>query len=289
MTFLSRAQIVKTALPHRVTRPGSDWRVCDSSIEAAIDEILDALGGGSGTRVHWYKQTEKKWIFRLANGDVVKAMYLHTLPLRLKYRRYARDEAANLIWAASKGIHVPSVHGIGARRSRAGLVDTAVLMLDELAGMRTVTELLQEAGDEMDRISAVLRATIPVFERLHQSGCNHIDLNAGNILLDPRNLQATPAVIDFKYALFHQRPSLEILMLEAARFGRDCTTLVPAEAVRAWFESLLDHLSVENERQREWCRRRFDCYLHVRLSRKDRQRVNPYPAREAEHFTHVIA
>ncbi len=284
MTTLNRAQIVKTALPHRIRRPGSDWRACDASIEDAIDTVLRVLlGANPSPDLRWFKHTDKKWIFRIDGGHVAKVMYLATLMLRLKYRRYARDEAGNLIWAASQGVRVPPVHAVGAIRTRTGLVGSAVLIVGELGGMRTVTELLREADGEPDRIANVLRATLPAFERLFRCGCNHIDLNAGNIMLDPADLQAMPAVIDFKYALFHRRPSLEILMLEAARFGADCATMVPDAAVQEWFESLLAAVAVENAGQREWCRKRFHGYLNRRMSRKDRQRAEPFPSREAEH------
>ena len=173
---------------------------------------------------------------------VVKVFPLSRLRDRLRHKRYAYNETVNLLTAADLGLPVPGVFGYGLCREM-GLTRWNALLLQFLQG-RPLREHL--AGADALTQRNLLWRVLPLFQKIYQAGCNHIDLGPHAIFLGDTN-GARDCLIDFQYCRFLEKPDPRTLAAQAGYFGWCLTTywnLAPASLVTEWFETLLDKLSL---------------------------------------------
>ena len=285
----SRYKIVKNHLGYKQGRfPVSHWWMKDESLSfltEEVSEILKDTGNPSVKGVEILKLTRRKGIYRVFNPDdasqsyVIKIFFLRHLSHRLSFHRYGLDEAANFITASSRGIKTPELLAYGQYYARSCLIKVGVVVTGDLRGYQTIGKLLEES-DESEH-GEMLGRTIPVFCSLYHSGCNHIDVNSGAILLGEDKLNGDAYLLDFQHAQFYDSASMEILMFEAAYFARACQNMISNEVVMLWRDDLLAAVDVTGAEDLEKCKDLFDYYLHCEgnkstqnnLSRKQRKRI----------------
>lgn len=198
------------------------------------------------------KRATRRLIFKhvfCGSTVVVKAFPLQLLRHKLKYKKYAYAEAANLTKAKALGLPVPKVLGYKEHR-RWGLVQwNAVLM--EYFAYPTLGQCLQQTSDETLQWQYLLR-TLPLFKKFYQAGCNHLDFKPDSILVSSD--ERSDVLIDFQYVVFLSNPNPEVLVMQVAHFAWEASirhSYVSEELIKAWFEALLSHLDFPQD-QRLW-------------------------------------
>ena len=179
---------------------------------------------------------------------VVKAFPLRGLRTRLKHWKYAPSEAWNLGEAVERGLPVPTLYGLGARRELALVRWNAVLM-QRVEG-RTFSEVLEEADDD-DQRSVWIERSIALFRQIYRAGCNHIDLKPEALTFGV--IPESDRIIDFQYCTFADEPNIDTFMAQAGHFvhwwersDAPSTTLVDG-----WFDALLAAVEVPAARRDE--------------------------------------
>lgn len=181
-----------------------------------------------------------------ADRWVIKAFPLDGLRSRLKHRKYARSEAANLILARQRSVPAPAVHALGEQR-RLGLVVWNAVIMDWVGG-RTFSEALHRAADDGERLD-VLRRCARLFRLLYRAGCNHIDLKPEAVRIGQDT--AADGIIDFQYCTFRDGPSLDTVMAQAGHFAHWWEKQDPGDStwISCWVEHLLGVLEVPPARR----------------------------------------
>ncbi len=303
MILGKRQRIVASSLgfSFKTDNPRSRWWLRDEGIVPMVRCVFESMVGvASGSfsqmpsNIRILKHNDRKhvWLVEQESAScspcVAKLFFLKRLRNRLKYYKYALDEAAGLLTASSRGLNTPRVYGYGHIYGSFGLVQAGVVLMKALSGYATIESLMQnERLDESAR-AGVMRQAIPLIVRLYHAGCNHIDLNCGAIMV-PDNIETGKGgsremdscqayILDMQHARFHDAPSREILMFEAAYFARACTPWVGRDVIMDWLSRLLDEVEVRDGSCRAMMHERFMQYLSLDLSRKERKSIRPFPS-----------
>ncbi len=264
------------------------WWLSDKSLiplaQLAASAIDTCGESPSSHDVEILKRQDRRLILRINLSQSGQAPFIMKVsPLRclrhrlkyhsMKYNRFAFGEAVNLLIAAKRGLKVPKVYGYGCIYGSCRLITKDILILEDLAPRTPVGELLKlNRGDE-EKCAKILSRTIPSFVDLYKEKCNNISTNMGAIMLGDENSKQDDFIVDFEYAKFHNKPSLEVLMFEAGHFAKHCCTWVAKETVNEWKDKLLDAVEIQRPRIREKMTGYFNYYFNAQLSRKERQKV----------------
>lgn len=234
---------VEAALPVRYAIGPSHWQLAAQDWEPAAVRTTELIEHPERIPAAClFKQGERRLIFRLeesgarAPGAVVKSFPLTHLRHRWKHQKYAPGEVSNLFEARRRGLPVPRVFGLGLRR-RFGLVSWNAAVVELMPG-RPLKELLAKADETTQR--ALLRRVLPLFKRVYEAGCNHIDFGPHAILLEDAK---GDCLIDFQYCRFLPEPAPKTFAAVSGYFAWCLTThwnLTPPAVVHEWFDELLD-------------------------------------------------
>lgn len=242
------------------------------SILSAIDECNESV---LPDNVVTLKQSPgKRIIFRINSSKfaqesfVAKVFLLHRFKHKLKYhwmkyQRYAFNEAANLIIAAHRGLNVPKVYGYGYTYGLPGLIKTSIVILEDLVQLTSVDELLRVNRVDEEKCAKILSRTIPVFVKLHKTMCHIVYILSDAIMLGSEGSNQDAFVLDFEYAKFHNKPSLEILMYEAAYFAQSCPDFLTERIIYDWVAKLLDAVEIGDNANRRKLIERFNYYFVI--------------------------
>jgi tRNA A-37 threonylcarbamoyl transferase component Bud32 len=283
MLSLRKRRIITSTLKfrHRDTRRVKWWLKDESlipvarSVVAAIRDITNQTAPSNGGII---KLNERKIVFRIkhpqdaAQSLVAKVFLLNSFARRLKYDRYGLDEAANLIKARDRGINTPVVYGYGHMHDILGFVKVNVVILEDLRGLSSIRVLMCEKSE--NECPKIFMRTIPLFVRLYRTGCKHIDVNNGNVMLCEHDLDSKVFLIDFQHAKFHSKPSSEILMFEAGYFARSCHDRVPIETINQWLDRIFTAVGIHSSAETQKMRERFNYYFGTYLSRQERIKIH---------------
>jgi len=269
-------EIVKKNLKLRYSpSPDAAWLLAGDEFCQAADAAVSCIRNpAESCNLSLLKDSNNRFIFRLkvnSAGPDISSVIVKSFPMkRLKqrlyqYRCYGAREAANLLKADSRGIPVPRVYGCG-QIGRLGLIDSTVVMMEDLNQYRSIYELLSSADLEDSGKAELLRRAGRLFLKLYEGGCNHIDISGQSVWLSEAD--DDDRLIDFHYAAFHSQPSLMVLMFNMAYFGDSVGNLVFSEALlEPWAREVLAELSVtDTERWIEV----YQQFKSKRLSRKQR-------------------
>ena len=145
------------------------------------------------------KQARQRFIARAPapGGSVVFKVFPLKNPIsRLKFRKYACREFANLQTAQERGAPVPLPIAYFEKR-RFGLVVACGLVMEDLRGWQDLKQIAGLPGESA--LTAAHRASA-VLADLDRRGCLHVDARDENILVSP---DGAHRVIDWQYASFH--------------------------------------------------------------------------------------
>ncbi len=231
------------------------------------------------------KEEDNRHVFKITSRDNTKSYIFKVFPLqcvrhRLKYlwmtrkfSRFAYGEAISLLIASEKGINVPDVYGYGYILGKSMLIEKSVLILECLSHHTTIGDLLELHRNDQARCLQILNRSIPIFVKLYETACNHISVNAGAIMLSDEDCLKDDFILDFEYAKFYKKPSLELLMFEAATLARYCKCWVSKDTMNEWAKELLIAVGVRNNLDVNNLMARFLCHFNTQLSRKERSRI----------------
>jgi len=239
---------IERGLPVSIRVESACWRIVDESWRPSVPHATRRIiGQEEVSAADLLKRGPRRLVFRheTALPDhpnvIVKAFPLDTLRHRWRHDKYGRAEATNLIIARQRGLPVPRVFAFGWQRQW-GLVAWNALLMEFMNG-QPMKEHLSSADAHAKR--ELLWRVMPLFRRVYETGCNHIDLGPHAILLGES--PAEDCLIDFQYCRFLEQPAPETFAAQAGYFGWCLTThwnLVPRDMVMEWFEALLAGLSL---------------------------------------------
>lgn len=293
---LNKRAILKTTLGLKYSDlPRVKWWLRDESIipmaQCATSASDEYQKSSSPHNIQILKaRAGKQFVLRIKPSElidqsfVVKVFILHRLKYRLKYHalkydRFAFAEAANLIIASQRGLNVPKLYGYGTIHGFSQLVKKSVVIREDLSRYVTLGALLKLNREDEEESARILSRTIPMFIDLYQAACNHIDMNLDSIMLSGPNSKQKDFILDFEFAQFHDEPSLEILMFEAAFFANRCSALVADGTIKQWRARLLNAIQGRDNATRRELIKRFNYYLSITqphtglLRRKERIQI----------------
>jgi len=221
------------------------WQLVDESWRGAATRSAEIIERPERIPAgNLFKQGERRLIFRLDDphprhpGVVVKSFPLALIRHRLKAQKYAPTETANLLVAKDRGLPVPTVFACGVHR-QLGLVSWNAILIQLMPG-RPLKERLSNADPAVQR--ELLWRVLPLFKKVYETGCNHIDFGPHAILLDDA---MGDSLIDFQYCRFLDQPSPRTFAALVGYFGWCLTThwnLTPPPLIHEWYEALLDYV-----------------------------------------------
>ncbi|MBT3287839.1 MAG: hypothetical protein HN380_10885 [Victivallales bacterium] len=174
----------------------------------------------------------------------------HTRQVLLgRYRRYGPAELEHLLLARKKGVPVPQVYGYAEKRLAGLMVTNTAVMMEDFSGAETLGGVLA-SQPTLKEEEAALAVAGSLLLRLHAAGCNHIDLNAGNIFLPTESLPEG-GVIDLMYACFHPIPSLNTLCFMVGYLANSMAFHIPADRIDHWIAEVIAASEGAN-RQAHW-------------------------------------
>lgn len=288
---MNKSKLIRDVLKfkHRHSQRASIWLknenlvpVAQSAI-SAIDKYNEAI---SPHNVVTLKHCAGKRVVFCINAPltaketfVVKVFPLRRLKHRLrfpwtKHSRYAFNEAANLIIAAKRGVRVPKVYGYGCIYDSHHLTKASLVLLEYLAQHTSADQLLKLNREDEKECARILDSTIPIFISLHEAYCNIVYILSDAIMLGGEDSKQDPVVLDFEYARFYDKPSLEVLVYEAAYFAQSCPDWLERRIVYDWFAKLLDAVAIRDEGARRKLTGRFDYYLGAICHMSHKEAVN---------------
>lgn len=233
----------------KVPRRPVVWRLKENTVK---DEVLDITRWIENSTLippnKLYKQGVRRLIFQHSFGAqqvLVKAFPLKLLRHRLKYKRYAWNEGNNLLRAQAHHLPVPEVVGYGVAKWW-GLVKWCAVLMEHLNCL-TLGQCLRQHVDEVLQWQYLLRV-LPLFKKIYESGCNHLDFKPDSILL--REEEARDFIIDFQYVVYSEKPNPNILVMQAAHFAWEVSVKhgwVSEQLLVAWFEILLEYLDLTQD------------------------------------------
>ncbi len=230
------SSILGQQLPVNCHGPGAVGRARTGRLSLDLQRHARAIRNGTVSDV--LKRTERRLVFR--DGDhVVKVVFLGTLHRKLRWRRYGRSEAGNLIRADALGVTVPRVLALGRLRTWRDPLVASVLVTENLQEHLSLADQLLGAADRPQR-QRRLDATVPLLVDLLRTGCFHVDISPDNVFL-PRSAEdgQRPAVIDFEYAEFVMPGSTSQLARQAGRLAHVCGLRWPELDYDGWFENVV--------------------------------------------------
>jgi len=285
----SRRTILKKALRFKYNDSlKSRWWLIDNNLIPIAQSIASAVDKFNGSflpdNIEIIKNEDRRFILRIdSSQSVEKSFIAKVFPLcclrhrlkyhRMKYKRFAFGEAVNLLIAAERGLNVPMVYGYGRIYGSSFLIKTDVLLLEDLADQTAVDKLLELNSNDQKKCAKILERTIPIIIGLYKAGCNNIGFNTGAIMLGDGNSAKNDFILDFEYAEFHDKPSLEVLMFEAANFAKYCRRWLTEQTINEWRAKLLDAIEIGDDVKRGNLIERFNYYFNSRLSRKERLKI----------------
>ena len=283
MLSIRKRRIMKSALKCRCRDSSRvKWWLKDESVtpvaQSVATAIMEITNQTVPSNTEIIKSSERKSVFRMehpqhpAQSFIAKVFLLNRFEHRLKYYKYGLDETANLIRAKARGINSPEVYGYGHIYDMLGLVKVSIIILEDLRHLSPIGVLMRAKSE--DERSRVFMRTVPLFVRLYEAGCNHIDVNSGAVMLSDRDLDSKVFLLDFQHAKFYDRPSSEILMFEAGRFAKSCRNWVSDETIGDWLADLFAAIGLDDSDERRTMRERFEYYFDTHLSRKEGRRVH---------------
>ena len=275
-----KKRIIKSVLKFSYEDPGKvKWWLRDNSLASLAQSITGTIRNITHhelqSNVEIFKLTDRKAVFSveypngLDSSYVAKAFLLSRIEHKFKYHKYGLNEVANLITAMDRGINTPKVYGYGHIYGLLRLVEASVIIMEDLRDFLPIKTLLLN-GTDNERHQIFMR-TIPLFVSLYNSGCNHIDVNSGAIMLCKHNLNPNVLLLDFQHAKFHSKPSSEILMFEAGHFAKSCRNMVPTKTINDWLDKLLKDVNINHANEVKEMKGRFHYYCKADLSRKQRK------------------
>ncbi|MCK5608399.1 hypothetical protein KAR91_41340, partial [Candidatus Pacearchaeota archaeon] len=190
------------------------------------------------------KEESNRMVFKITSKSNAKSYIFKVFPSqclkhRLKYiwmtrnsSRFAYGEAISLLIASEKGINVPDVYGYGYILGTSMLIEKSVLIIECLSHHTTIGELLESHRDNQEKCLQILNRAIPLFVKLYEAACNHISVNTGAIMLSNDKDPENDFILDFEYAKFYKKPSLELLMFEAATLAKYCKAWVSKDTMK---------------------------------------------------------
>ena len=220
------------------------------------------------------KKGHRRFVFRLkfaGTDPTAKPVVIKSFPMIspkekfLRYSRYGPAEVRNLLEAARRNLPVPLVFGYGQRRRWCLVLDTFIMM-EDLAPRRLLGEMLTQAQGQPQEQAEILDRTLKMFVQLYHAGCNHIDTTRHSIWIGNNPADST-RVSDFQYARFLNKPSIKVLLCQAALTTRSCSDMVPAEILESWIEKLMTAAEIKNTVYWLKVYRRF---LNSKMSRAQR-------------------
>lgn len=231
------------------------------------------------------KEEDNRQVFKITSRGNAKSYIFKVFPLqclrhRLKYlwmtrrsSRFAYGEAISLLIAAEKGINVPDVYGYGYVLDKSMLIEKSVLILECLSHHTTIGDLLELHRNDQARCLQILNRSIPLFVKLYETACNHISANTGAIMFSDESNPKDDFLLDFEYAKFYKKPSLELLMYEAATLAKYCKCWVSEDTMNEWAKELLIAVRVRDNLDINSLMARFLYHFNTQLSRKERSRI----------------
>ncbi|MBN2130796.1 MAG: hypothetical protein JW741_14940 [Sedimentisphaerales bacterium] len=225
-----------------------------------------------------YKWTERRLVFRFcAHGEgdrtlVAKGFLLRNPRDRVKSYRYGLEEAANLLMAAQRGISVPTLYGLGIQYGTFRLPTANFLLFECLSEYELVGDLLRKAQGNPTECRAILMRTVPTFVSLYQAGCNHIDIHTKTIMMH-RDVERPPKILDFHYARFSDRASLEVLAFEAGFFSGACSEVLHHDMIEEWASLLGERIGLRDVNAQRAFSERVRFYQTNSMSRKEKMSV----------------
>lgn len=244
---------IEHSLPAVIRDGVAYWRSIDESWRPSVALATRRITGREAIPANeLLKRGPRRLVFQQETSVpefqrvVVKAFPLDTLRHRWRHAKYGRAEATNLLAARKRGLPVPRIFAFGWQR-RWGLVAWNALIM-ELVDGRPMKEHLVNADEVAKR--ELLWRVLPLFRRVYELGCNHIDLGPHAILLG--RSPAEDCLIDFQYCRFLPQPDPKTFAAQAGYFAWCLTThwnLAPRDMVVEWFEALLSIVSLSNAPQ----------------------------------------
>jgi hypothetical protein len=242
------------ALPVKVKSPrGFCWSLVGEQWHGAAERLERFFLPSAGTvGVQVLKHTFNRTVVRIlpASEDLLPAV-AKVFPMRslrqylYRWRRYAPSEAAKLLEAARRGLPVPAVYGLGLHR-RWGLMRRSAVLMEDLAPLRPVGQLLRDSDGDAARQREIIMATVDVFVQMHNVGCCNLDINKGSVFLS-EDLKAPARVVDFQYAWFVEEPDDEGLAYQAAHFSAWCLPEVSPGLTAEWAAALMERAGVADK------------------------------------------
>jgi len=230
----------------------------------------------------------KRLLFRIKTSIptqkslVVKVLNVHLLRLRfkycwMKYHRYGFAETANLIIARNRGINVPRVYGYGRINGPFGLIEKDIVILEDLNHHISISELLEQNKKNEQKCINIIDSVIPILISHYKAGCNNWDINQGSIMFDQQDSELGPIALDLEYVVFHDKPSLEVLMFLAARLAWHllyAADWMNKEIFYPWANKLLGRAEIRDIDVRKKFMERFDYWLNISyIPHKERMKV----------------
>ena len=205
-------------------------RAFNSPDDAPVD-FAHMLKKQRGRRVMRVYSSEGSRILKGFNfgGSLGKQLYRHRL--------YALDEALGLMLAADRGVSVPKVLSYGEHKAGLRRLSSIVVMEDVVDAFHPGGVF---RGDQSHGLTVedVLERLRPLMLQLYEAGCNHIDVHGTSFLL--HNLDAKQdKVIDFQFAVFHPKPSANVLVHQLAHFSKAPYEGLDSELLDEWASSVL--------------------------------------------------
>jgi Lipopolysaccharide kinase (Kdo/WaaP) family len=225
-------------------------------------------------------KNEKKTVYRvirdlvLGSGEsfIFKVFSFPKFRYRLRDTWKPLDELFNLIKAGEAGMPVPEIYGFYVQADGIGLTRSSGILMEEMHGYEPLGLLLEKADFPtrkklLDTISAVLR-------RFYQSGCLHIDLNSGAVLVN-RQDYSDYRIIDFQHAQFFEKANEESIIFMTAYICKGIHPFFAGEnKVNDLFQWADEFLSSVALTQKKKCiAEKFEFYFKSDLRRKQRRSI----------------
>jgi hypothetical protein len=261
----------------------SKWYLVNEKLIPAAESFGTAYSiiknRNSGLQYSVLKQADRRFVFRFEaevehekKEFVAKVFLLNNLRHQMKSYKYGLDEAANLLTACQRKISVPKIYGYGIQYGKYGLPKMNILILGYLKDCKTIHDLFQESEGDALKCKDLLIRTVPVFVSLYKAGCNHIDLNSGAILMHS-SYEEPPILLDFHYARFHSKPSLEVLAFEMGCFFSGCSRWLAQEMQEEWMLEIFCRIQLHDNDIRQIMRAKIEAYSQVKLTRDHRKSI----------------
>jgi len=234
------------------------------------------------------KQEDRRYVFRIKNENkalkfrsfIVKVFPFRTFRHKFQFywkrhtqTRFGYGEANALVKAKNLGINVPEVYGYGQFYKKFKLLDTDIIIMQDLSNHTDIGVLLNQCRNNQNECKKILSRATPIFTNLYNCGCNNIDMNLGAILLSNEQKTNDDYVLDFEYSQFSNDKSIEILMSNSALFANNCKNILTEDTINWWIGSILDEANVTDTTEREHYKDRFRFYFNNKLSRKQRMKL----------------